>query len=229
VRSLASGLFSHALNLGKIERNPWHDVKVLGKTIEPGDTQHYTLEEIENVIAALVDHVDCQLIMALAFFAGLRHGEITALRFDDFDGGFVHVRRNFARGAICTPKTRKSVRTIPLASPIRITLGLWRLKSGGEGYLFPGRNADLPSDIRTRITNIIKPKLSEKGLPWKGIHAGRRGLATALRALTGNSTAGRDVLGHEVEETTKDHYEGALPAEALQAMKLLDTKIGNKE
>src|SRR6202022_4455125 len=56
IRSLASGIFSHALNLGIIETNVWHDVKVLGKSRAPEETQHYTLEEVENIIAALVEH-----------------------------------------------------------------------------------------------------------------------------------------------------------------------------
>ena len=51
--------------------------KVLGKTLDNGVTGVYTLEEIENVISALVDHVDCQLIMALAFL-GLRKGDCRA-------------------------------------------------------------------------------------------------------------------------------------------------------
>jgi hypothetical protein len=41
IRSLASGIFSHAVNVGVIDSNPWHDVKVLGKTIEPRETAHY--------------------------------------------------------------------------------------------------------------------------------------------------------------------------------------------
>jgi hypothetical protein len=68
VRSLVSGIFTHAVNLGAIESNPWHDVKVLGKTKAPAPTKHCTLEEIENIISALVNHVECQLIMALASF-----------------------------------------------------------------------------------------------------------------------------------------------------------------
>jgi integrase len=80
VRSLASGIFTHAVNVGVIDSNPWHDVKVLGKTIEPGETEHYTLEEAENVISALADHSDAQTIVALSFFVGLRPGEIQGLR-----------------------------------------------------------------------------------------------------------------------------------------------------
>ena len=42
--------------------------------------EHYTWEEAENIISALVDHVECQLIVTLACFLGLRLGEIEGLR-----------------------------------------------------------------------------------------------------------------------------------------------------
>jgi integrase len=42
-------------------------------------TKSDTWEEIENVISALVDHLECQLILALAPFLGLRRNEIAAL------------------------------------------------------------------------------------------------------------------------------------------------------
>jgi integrase len=93
VRSLASGVFTHAINEGRLESNPWHDVRILGKVKPPKGTPHYTLEEVENIISALVDHVDAQLVIALSFFAGLRPGEIAAVRWEDFDANSVHIRR----------------------------------------------------------------------------------------------------------------------------------------
>ena len=119
VRSLASGIFSHAVNLGHIESNPWHDVKILGKTKEAPETKHYTLEEVENVITALVDHVECQLIMALAFFMGLRKGEIEGLQWGDVDEKRLHIRRSKWQGHVTAPKTKTSVRSIPIIQPVR--------------------------------------------------------------------------------------------------------------
>ncbi|MGA2645742.1 MAG: hypothetical protein ABSF15_13600 [Candidatus Sulfotelmatobacter sp.] len=74
---------------------------------------------------------------------------------------------------------------------------------------------------------VIRPALAKEKLEWKGFHAGRRGLGTVLRQITGNSTAGRDVLGHEDEKLTKDHYEGKLPEVAMGALKLLEAKSLN--
>src|ERR1039458_1304823 len=59
IRSLASGMFTHAINEGRLESNPWRDVRILGKVAQPKPTPHYTLEEAENIISALVSRVDC--------------------------------------------------------------------------------------------------------------------------------------------------------------------------
>lgn len=224
IKFLASGIFMHAVNTGNAEYNPWRDCQVLGKTLENGDTQSYTLEEIENVISALVDHVECQLMMALAFFLGLRKGEIQGLQWGDFDDKFCHVRRAFGRGVCGTPKTKKSVRSVPLIAPVRVFLKLWRTKSTGTGWVFP-TDRGTAVDLHAVATRTIRPALKKEGLPWKGFHAGRRGLGTTLRALTGNSNAGRDVLGHTTTQVTEQHYEHAMPEEALKGMRLLEERV----
>jgi integrase len=222
IKNLASGIFTHATNITDlIELNPWHHCKVLGKQLENGKTQHYTLEEIENIISALVDHVDCQLIMALTFFLGLRKGEIAGLQWTDIDGDYIHIRRAKVRGHIGTPKTKRSVRSVPIIQPVRGLLMLWRAKCKSEAVWVFERN------LMTLARKTIRPALAKAGLEWKGFHAGRRGLGTVLRKITGNSTAGRDMLGHEDEALTKERYEGELPEVSLAAMKLLEAKALN--
>lgn len=227
VKFLASGLFAHAVATGSCETNPIRDARVLGKMLPNGETKAYSLEEIEDVISALVDHVDGQLIMALSWFLGLRKGEIQGLQWGDFDDNFCHIRRAFGRGKLGTPKTLKSVRSVPLIAPVRLLLGLWRDKSGNAsyvGWVFPTEKGTAKSlDYVAR--EVIKPALKQARLPWKGFHAGRRGLGTTLRALTGNSNAGRDMLGHSTSKVTEEHYEAAMPEEVLKGMKLLEAKV----
>src|SRR5216684_3934653 len=71
VRSLMSGVFSHAVALGYIKNNPIAGARVLGKTARPAKTGHYSLKEALLILAALADYVECQLVMALSFFWGL--------------------------------------------------------------------------------------------------------------------------------------------------------------
>ena len=126
IRGLAGAMFSEAIERGlRKEANPWR-VKIPKKCKASEQTQHYTLEAAENIISALVDHVDAQLVMALSCFLGLRPGEIAALDWSDFDTENVHIRRNVVRGIVGTPKTKESNATLPLIDQVRVPLELWR-------------------------------------------------------------------------------------------------------
>lgn len=215
IRSLASGIFSHAVNLGLIDSNPWHDVKVLGKSRAPGDTAHYTLEEAENLISALVDHVDCQAVMALACFTGLRPGEIQALRWDDIEEDWVHIRRSIVRGKEGALKTAGSLASLPLIAPVKTALALWRQKAGENERVFP-------RDLRTMIQFTLVPTLKAKGIQWKGLYAGRRGAATILTELTGDALAAKELLRHSNIGVTQQKYVKKIPEALMRGMKLLE-------
>jgi integrase len=230
IRSLASGIFAHAVNVGVIESNPWHDVKVLGKTKEPGETAQYTLEEAEDIISALVEHVDCQLIVALAFFLGLRPGEIQGLRWEDVDSvaddqglQWIHIRRAVARNVIGETKTTSSVASLPLIAPVLTPLNLWRAKRGYpvEGWIFPNGKGK-PVDLRSVIGRTIVPTLAAKKIEWKTLYAGRRGAATILTQLTGDALAAKELLRHKNIAVTTDKYVKAIPEALLKGIKLLE-------
>jgi integrase len=224
VKWLASAIFAHAVATDHCDTNPCRDAKVLGKGLEKRATGAYTLEEAENGINALVENLQAQVIMALCFFGGLRKGEIAAMQWQDFDGECIHVRRALSRGVVGTPKSTKSLRTIPIIKQVRTLLTLWRAKGNGDGWMFPSeRNTPLNLDLFA--TSIIKPAFAKAGVPWKGYHAGRRGLGAKLKALTGNSAAGRDMLGHFDERVTQEHYERPLPETALHGAKLLEAEV----
>lgn len=208
IRSLASGIFSHAANLGVIEYNPWHGMKILGKVTEPTGTPHYTLEEAENIISALVEHVDCQLVMALSCFLGLRPGEISGLKWEDFDQNCVHIRRAVVRGVVGTTKTPESVASLPLIDHVRVPLELWRQKCGrpSHRWLFQTKSGR-PQSLRDLVRNKIVPTLTAKNIRWKSLYAGRRGAGTAVIDLTnGNYAAAQELLRHKHMSTTLQFY-----------------------
>jgi integrase len=101
-----------------VDANAWHGAKALGKIRDTEGTAHYTLEEAENIISALVDHVDAQLAFALAFFLGLRPSEIAGLQWGDVDGSYLHIRRAYVRGEVGPTKTPESVAALPIIQPI---------------------------------------------------------------------------------------------------------------
>ena len=232
IKSLAGSLFSHAVDEELIKVNPWHDVRIPDAAIESPRTQHYTLEEAENIISALVDHVDCQLIMALSCFLGLRPGEIAGLRWEDFDSECVHIRRSVVRGHLDVPKTLESVADLPLLDPrILIPLKLWHEKCGQpkEGFLFRNADGSHLHNLNGIVGRKIRPIVKAAGLQWKGLYAGRRGAATAAVEVSSAAVA-QQLLRHKSMTTTLNIYKKAISDEAFRAgMKKLAAANGKEE
>jgi integrase len=231
IRSLASGIFTLAINEGRLESNPWRNVKILGKVRPPKGTLHYTLEEVEDIIRALVDHVDAQLVVALSFFAALRPSEIAGLKWEDFDHDALHIRRAVVRGVVGTPKTPESVATLPLLPQVQVPLALWRQKCGNpaEGWLFSTRKGR-PAELNNMLNRVIVPTLREKALPWKSLYAFRRGAGTAIIDLTnGNYAAAQELLRHKHMTTTLQFYKKQTESSLATGMKALAAAAGKPD
>lgn len=243
VRSLMSGIFAHALNLGLVEHNPIRDVKILGKVRAPKDTEHYTLEEAENLISALVDHADAQLVVALGFFEGLRPSEIAGLQWPDFDPASIHIRRGVVRGVVEPTKTPESEASVPLIEPVKTLLALWAKKSPPRLWLFENRDGG-PIDLHNLVNRVILPHVRgkgtcavcrkvpqrpEPGAVWKGLYSGRRGCGTALTELTGNLLSAQGMLRHKTMTTTAAFYKKETPQATIAGMRLLEGAANRKE
>jgi integrase len=228
IRALGGSIFKRAVIEQRIKTNPWHDVEMPDDAVESSTTRHYTLAEAEDIISALVDHVDCQLVMALACFLGLRPGEIAALRWEDVDSDEIHIRRSVVRGIVGTPKTAESVATLPLIDLVKVPLTLWREKCGNpkEGWVFPSRSRNgTPINLHDVIERTIVPVLKRKGLVWKSLYAGRRGACTmTIEATNGNFAVAQALLRHRSMATTLNVYKKAITPDAFRAgMKMLQS------
>jgi integrase len=155
-RSSMSGLFSHAVNLGLIERNPLSEAKSLSTAKPPAETESYSLREVEDLISCLAERPDCQLVIALCGFLGLRPSECAAVQWGDvdLDQGLLHLRRGMVRGVSRSPRsasgcsrTRQGTRptsrrwcAVPSSPRSRSgTQNETRRSSGGLSTLFAGR------------------------------------------------------------------------------------------
>jgi integrase len=226
IRALASAMFSEAIERGLRNDNPWH-VKLPKDCKESEATDHYTMGEAENIISALVDHVDAQLVIALSCFLGLGPAEIAGLQWGDVDADWIHIRRNRpSHGKVGPPKTKERMAPVPIIDQVRVPLKLWREKSeataDGDWVI-----ADLPNMINRVIMPHVKgekacvrcgktPKPS--GVTWKGLYAGRRGACTAIiEATNGNYAVAQAVLRHKTMDTTLRVYKKQITPQGLLA------------
>jgi integrase len=109
--------------------------------------------EAAKLIAAL--RPDDRALWSTAFYAGLRLGELQALRWSDVDlaAGVIRVERGWDReeGEIA-PKSAQGRRRVPIAAALRDALVEHRMQSQRDGLVF-GSTADrafTPSAVRRR-------------------------------------------------------------------------------
>jgi integrase len=185
------------------------------------------MEEAENLISTLVDHVDAQLVMALSCFLGLGPAEISGLQWGDVDADWIHIRRNKpSHGKVGPPKTKERMASVPIMDHVRVPLELWRAKcenTQGENWVI----ADLPN----MINRVIKPHVigakecdrcekipKASSVAWKGLYAGRRGAITAVIEATGGNYAVAQALArHKSMTTTLDIYKKQITKQGLLA------------
>jgi integrase len=226
VRSLASGIFTRAVNLGLIDTNPWSAVR-LQESRAPEPTVAYTLDETVAILKALSGRVDAALVFSLAAFLGLRPSEIAGLRWEDVTEEQIQIRQAVVRGMAGDTKTPQSQRTLPLIEPVRSLIGAYREQCAGmtEGWLFQSR-AGGPVKMESFIKHAIMPAVRKAGLPWHGLYAARRACATNLVTLTGNVNAAHMVLGNSLAVAMKAYIKPSAEA-GLAGLRLLEAAATN--
>jgi integrase len=226
VRSLASGIFTRAVNLGLIDTNPWSAVR-LQESRAPEPTVAYTLKETLAIRKALSGLVNADLVFSLAAFLGMRPSEIAGLRWEDVTDEEIYVRQAVVRGIAGDTKTPQSQRTLPLLEPVRSLIAAYHKQCAGisEGWLFQSR-AGGPVKMESFIKHKIMPAVREAELPWYGLYAARRACATNLVALTGNVNAAHQVLGNSLAVAMKAYIKPSAEA-GLAGLKLLEAAATN--
>jgi integrase len=163
-------------------------------------------------------------VWATALYAGLRRGELRALRWQDvdFDAGVIRVERGWddKEGPIA-PKSRAGRRRVPLARPLRAHLAEHRLRTGGgEGDLVFGdeRGRALSSD---RLTRRARRAWQERDLEAIGLHDCRHTYAAFMIAAGVNAKALSAYMGHSSITMTLDRYGHLMPGNEGEAAAML--------
>ena len=127
-----NAMLNYAEKMEYIQRNT---LKILGNFkdanfTKPQDQLHfYTPEQFKQYISASQDSAQTitdwcfYTFFCVAFFTGMRKGEINALKWTDIDGDIIHVRRSIAQklkgeDLETPPKNRSSYRDLQIPTPL---------------------------------------------------------------------------------------------------------------
>lgn len=223
IKSFLSGAFKYALQTGQLSGvNPAQHTSVpKGRPSE--ETPVYELKRAEKVIASLAEPES--IICAVAAYSGLRLGEILALRWEDYDGTTLRVTQNSYRGQLLEPKTAASQADVPVILALKMKFDTWHLRCGmpSTGLIFPNENGG-PLDP-SNLDRSIRNQLKKANVPWLRFHAFRRGVATNLHDAGVNDLTIQRVLRHSDVSVTRRSYIKRLPAQAVDAMNLLQVNV----
>ena len=185
--------------LADLEPNP------MRRVFRPAHVQQSPLAWDDTCItaymAALVNHPR-RLPLTLCITLGLRRGEVCGLRWEDIDfhAGVIHItnqRYRLDSGQIvdASPKSRASVRSIPIPGPL---LPLLKAHRQLAGYLCPITPSSLDATHRRLVKRL--------GLPYTTLHGLRHTMATSCIRHGGEMRALQLLLGHASYATTANRY-----------------------
>ena len=196
--TVLSTVLSKAVEWKRISSNPAIGVEL--PEIKPVREQHYLdYRQAQELLELLPTRP--RVAVALALSTGARRGELFALRWKHLDPvvGQLSIVEAIYDGIIDRPKTKGSVRTIPISQDIVRLLLQWRSQtkySKPDDFILAGRQG-ISGDHARLMRDYIKPTCDDLGVPpstwltfrrtWATWAAGK-GISPKTRgALMGNS------------------------------------------
>ena len=235
--------FRALLNFGvKMEYIPTNPLPKVGNFRSSGETKkemnYYTAEEFKKFMRAARKHAeepqnqsawDYYVFFAIAFYCGLRKGEIHALKWSDIDGNFLTVSRSITQklkgeDVETPPKNKSSIRTIQIPAQLVKILKDHRARWSEV--------PDFNNDFRvcggyrslrdTSLQNYSKKIADNAEIDKIRIHDFRHSHASLLANAGINIQEVARRLGHSKIEITWNIYSHLYPRENEKAMKVLN-------
>ena len=180
------------------------------------------------IAAAPAEH---HALWAMAFYTGLRLGELRALRWSEVDlaKGVVRVEWSWdPKAGRIEPKSKAARRTVPIPSVLRDILVEHRVKAGDEpGFVF-GKTPETPFSPAT-VDQRTKRAWKAFGLRPITLHEARHTFASLMIAAGVNAKALSTYMGHSSVTITYDRYGHLMPGSEREAAELLDAYLSAAE
>ena len=221
-------IYRHAIRRDLVSVNPTTDLDVphaAGAAIAVA-----THAQARALLAALPPSE--QALWATALYAGLRRGELRALRWTDVDlpAGTLRVARAWDDvSGEGEPKTAQAKRTVPVVAVLRAALAAHAAETGREGHgLVFGTTADVPFEPST-VRSRALAAWTRAGLPPITLHACRHTAASLMIAAGANAKALSVVMGHASIEITFNRYGKLMPGGEAEVGQRLDAYLSRGE
>lgn len=212
-----------------------------GTVEKKAEMDYYTIEEFKAFIEAAQQNAELAeksnnyfewnyyVFFAIAFYTGMRKGEIHGLRWSDIDGEYISIKRSIAQklkggDRITPPKNKSSIRTLQLPIPLIKILNRHKDRCkmfdnfSEENYICGGDKSLRDSTIQKR--NVKFSQMAE--IKTIRIHDFRHSHASLLANEGINIQEISRRLGHSNVEITWNTYSHLYPREEERAVRILN-------
>lgn len=188
-----------------IEKNPVKLVKA-PKYTPAEDITPFSMEEVLQLIDNASDFM--QTFLTVAFFTGMRSGELIALKWEDidFNSGKIIVRRSIRQGREGSTKTGKT-RIIDMLHPVRDALKKQYTKNGlTSEYIFTNRKGKPYRESSSITETHWKPLIKRCAMSYRVLYNTRHTFATLMLKNSEDILWVSKMLGHANVSTTMKYY-----------------------
>ena len=202
-------IFEHGIRRGWVQSNPVKLVERPRASTDDPDIRFLDHGEIEALLEAAPDddlgRVE-RVMYLTAAMTGMRQGELLALRWQDVDWSAqrIRVRRSFVHGEFTNPKSKRSSRSVPLATRVARELDELHRLSGyqtDEDLVFAHPHTGKPID-RSKLLKRFKAALRRGGVREARFHDLRHTFGTRMAAAGVPMRTLQEFMGHRDFKTT---------------------------
>lgn len=189
--------------------NPATGIKRL--KVQRKDIFPFTLDEAQRILQTV--RADYRAFLIVAFFTGMRPGELIGLKWEyvDLDQREIRVRETYTKGRVEYTKTDGSQREIRMSPPVFDALSAHQLSTAKVSeYVFCLRNGQ-PIDAKNFSNRIWHPLLRHLGLKRRTPYQTRHTAATLWLASGENPEWVARQLGHTTTEMLFRVYSRFIP------------------
>ena len=219
----------------KMEYLPTNPILKIGNFKAPlelqEEMQYYTPEEFIKYISAArkSEQWNYYVFFNIAFYMGMRKGEINALQWTDIKGNYISITKSIAQklkgeDRITPPKNRSSVREIEIPKPLIDVLDehykrCQSIEGFNDSFLICG---GLKALRDSTLQNMNKHFAKEAGVKYIRIHDFRHSHASLLANEGINIQEIARRLGHSNANITLKTYSHLYPRENERAITILN-------
>ncbi len=206
------GVFSEAFFDEIITRNPVDYIKL--PKLNKSRVQPFSKTEVDQILRYSTGWR--RNYYAIAFFTGMRSGEIIALKWSDIDfiRRTIYVQRTRRKGIETTPKTLSSVRVVPIFDDLLPFLeNQYKYTGSKNSYVF--LNGDYPyRDTNSCLDRPWRSLLKRLKIPYRRLYNTQHTFATLM--LNSNKFTKNQIsmiLGHSNNQMLFQTYAGFIESE----------------